>query len=151
MILADTNILLRSLHPEHPHYDLATSALKLLRLRNETLCVAPQNLIEFWAVATRPLDENGLGMTVVRVAGEIAALRQFFHVLPHTAGVLERWQHIAIDQGVVGKQTHDAHLVAVMQVHSVTSILTFNGGHFRRFPGVGVLDPEQVSAARYHP
>ncbi len=68
MILVDTNILLRSLHPQHPHYGPTKSALKLLRLRNETLCVAPQNLVEFWGVATRPLNENGLGMTVARVA-----------------------------------------------------------------------------------
>ena len=147
MILADTNILLRSLHPQHPHYDLAKSALKLLRLQNETLCVAPQNLVEFWAVATRPVNENGLGLTVARVAGEIAILRQLFRVLPYTAEVLERWQHLVTTQGVVGKQTHDAHLVAIMQLNSVTSILTFNGVHFRRFPGVGVLDPEQVSAS----
>jgi predicted nucleic acid-binding protein len=52
-----------------------------------------------------------------------------------------------MDQGVAGKQTHDAHLVAVMQVHSVPSILTFNGAHFTRFPGVGVIDPAQVSAS----
>jgi predicted nucleic acid-binding protein len=48
---------------------------------------------------------------------------------------------------VIGKQTHDAHLAAIMQVYSVTGILTFNAGHFRRFPGVGLLDPEQVSAS----
>jgi predicted nucleic acid-binding protein len=94
VILVDTNILLRSLHLQHPHHDLANNALKLLRLRNETLCAAPQNLVEFWAVATRPLNENGLGMTVARVAGEIAVLRQLFRVLPYTAEVLERWQNI---------------------------------------------------------
>jgi predicted nucleic acid-binding protein len=45
--LTDTNILLRSLYPEHPHYSLAEKALVKLRLRQETLCLAPQNLIEF--------------------------------------------------------------------------------------------------------
>jgi hypothetical protein len=29
----------------------------------------------------------------------------------------------------------------------VTGILTFNGGHFWRFPGVGVMNPEPVSAS----
>ena len=59
--LADTNILLRSLHPEHPHYSIAENALSALRLRNETLCVAAQNLIEFWAVATRSRGDPALG------------------------------------------------------------------------------------------
>lgn len=147
MILADTNILLRSLHSADPHYDVVKNAVKLLRLQNETFCVAPQNLVEFWAVATRPLNENGLGMPVTSAAQEIAALREFFRLLPYTADVLERWQRLVLDQGVVGKQTHDAHIVAVMQVYSVASILTFNGAHFKRFPGIGVLDPAQVSAS----
>jgi predicted nucleic acid-binding protein len=146
-VLADTNILLRSLNPADPHYAAADKALAALRTRNETLCVAPQNLIEFWAVATRPRDDNGLGMTPAKAAGEIAALRQFFRVLPSTPDALEVWQRIVVGQGIIGKQTHDAHLVAVMQIYAVTSILTFNAAHFRRFSGITVLDPERLLSA----
>ena len=46
--LADTNILLRSLNPDDPHYGVVKSALSTFRLRNEALCITPQNLIEFW-------------------------------------------------------------------------------------------------------
>jgi predicted nucleic acid-binding protein len=114
-ILADTNILLRSLYPNHPHYSVAENALSALRLRNETLCIAAQNLIEFWAVATRSREDNGLGMTTSRAAGEIATLRRFFRLLPSTPDVLEAWQRIVTDLGICGKQAHDAHLAAVMQ------------------------------------
>lgn len=31
-----------------------------------------------------------------------------------------------------------------MQVHAVTSILTFNDGHLKRFPGITALNPERV-------
>lgn len=82
MILADTNILLRSLHLQHPHHDVAKNALKLLRLRNETLCVAPQNLVEFWAVATRPLNENGLGMTGRELPVKSLSYGSFFAFCP---------------------------------------------------------------------
>jgi len=47
-------------------------------------------------------------------------------------------------QGVMGKQTHDAHLVAIMRVNAVASILTFNVGHFQRFAGITVLEPSRV-------
>jgi hypothetical protein len=57
--------------------------------------------------------------------------------------VPEAWQRIVIHQGIIG-QTHDAHLVAVMQVYSVTNILTFEVGHFLGFPGITVLAPAQV-------
>lgn len=49
---------------------------------------------------------------------------------------------------MVGKQVHDARLVAVCHVHRVTHLLTFNIGHFARLaaapPGVVVLDPRAV-------
>ena len=38
----------------------------------------------------------------------------------------------------------DAHLAAVMLVNAGLRILTFNGRHFERFPGIAVLDPARV-------
>jgi predicted nucleic acid-binding protein len=98
MILADTNILLRSLHPEHPHHLATENALTALRLRRETLCLAPQNLVEFWAVATRPRGENGLGMDASVAAREMVKLPRLF-LLTYTPEVQEMWQRIVIDQG----------------------------------------------------
>src|ERR1035438_4900903 len=59
--LVDTNVLLRLLQPEHPQYAIASMALAGLRRQESDLCIARQNLVEFWAVATRPVAENGLG------------------------------------------------------------------------------------------
>ena len=140
-VLVDSNILLRSLHPGHPHYAAAENSVAELRLRNETLCIAPQTLIEFWAVAR---EDNGLGLPTARVATELMSLRRLFRLLPSTPEVLEAWQRIVVTHGIVGKQTHDAHLVAIMQVHSVQSVLTFNVSHFTRFPNITVLNPAQI-------
>jgi len=90
VILADTNILLRSIHPQHPHYASAKNALNVLRRGNEGLCVAPQNLVEFWAVATRPQSDNGMGLTTTQAANELTAIQDFFRVLPHTPDVTKR-------------------------------------------------------------
>ncbi len=40
---------------------------------------------------------------------------------------------------IMGNQTHDARFVAVMRIHLVSTILTFNGAHFELFPGISVL------------
>lgn len=143
-VLVDSNILLRALHPAHPHYAAAENSVAALRLRNETLCIAPQILIEFWAVATRPRDDNGFGLSPDRVATELVSLRRLFRLLPSGPEVLETWQRIVMLRGIIGKQTHDAHLVAIMEVHSVQSVLTFNVSHFTRFPNITVLNPAQV-------
>jgi predicted nucleic acid-binding protein len=74
---------------------------------------------------------------------ELANLRNLFYLLPPTLDVVNTWQRMVTTHGVLGKKSHDAHLVAVMQVYSMTNILTFNGSDFRRFPGLTVLDPAQ--------
>jgi predicted nucleic acid-binding protein len=104
----------------------------------------PQNLVEFWAVATRPRNQNGLELTTAQAASELTAIQDFFRVLPYTPEVTRAWKRIVMAHGISGKQTHDAHLVAVMQVNSVPTILTFNKGDFEWYPGITVLDPAQL-------
>ena len=125
---------------------MVNRAVAKLMAQNEALCIAPQNLVEFWAVATRPLDAKppGLGMDLRDALKELSSLRSLFRVLPYTPQVLSAWERIIVAQGVSGRQTHDAHLVAMMQVHSVASILTFNDRDFRRYPGMSVLHPAQI-------
>lgn len=62
--LIDTNVLLRLAQPDHPMHQDALNAVTTLHQNEDILFIIPQNLIEFWAVATRPLSVNGLGMTM---------------------------------------------------------------------------------------
>jgi len=56
--LLDTNVLARLVLPHDPLCPVATAAIDELQQRGERLVVAPQNLIELWAVATRPPEIN---------------------------------------------------------------------------------------------
>jgi predicted nucleic acid-binding protein len=47
---------------------------------------------------------------------------------------------------VKGKNAHDARLVAAMQRHGLTRLLTFNKPDFMRFPGINVYSPAEVLA-----
>src|SRR5215207_711995 len=80
--VVDTNVLLRSAQPSHPmHADAARAIVELLA-RGEVLSVIPQNVIEYWAVATRPVEANGLGLSVADTVNELARLKGIFQVLP---------------------------------------------------------------------
>jgi len=57
LYLLDTNILLRGLIVV---IHTVRRALIMLRRQGMQPCLAAQNLVEFWAVATRPVDANGL-------------------------------------------------------------------------------------------
>ena len=142
-VLLDTNILLRLLQPHHPHNSIAEQALKLLRLRNETLNITAQNIIEFWAVVTRPMGENGLGFDADQAMREVDALKRLFVLLPETP-LLQEWEMLVMTYRVSGKNTHDARLAAAMKVHRIGSILTFNVSDFSRFSGISAIHPAAV-------
>jgi hypothetical protein len=68
--------------------------------------------------------------------------------LPETPAIYPAWKALVTALAVIGKQVHDARLVAVCHVHGVTHLLTFNVTHFTRLagfgPGLTVVDPATV-------
>jgi predicted nucleic acid-binding protein len=142
--LVDTNVLLRSTQPHHPMHTDAVAATVKLKQSGESLCITPQNLIEFWAVATRPVSANGLGLSVVDAAKELERLKRLFIFLRDNPAIYTRWESLVIQHQVIGKPSHDARLVAAMMVHKLTHILTFNISDFKRFSNITAVDPASV-------
>jgi predicted nucleic acid-binding protein len=141
LYLLDTNILLRLAEPSHPTHSASLSATQSLARNGHTLYVFPQNIIEFWSVATRPASKNGLGMTALQAEGEIIRIKKVFRLLPDSPLIYEEWEKLVIRYGVMGKQVHDTRLVAGMYIHGLTHLLTFNGDDFKRFPGITIVSP----------
>jgi len=144
--LVDTNLLLRLAEPKHLMYHTVLDATDTLRKRGESLIVVPQNLIEFWAVATRPRANNGLGMTVDEAAAELISLKALFVLLLDEPAVFSEWERLVMQHRVSGKQAHDARIVAAMKVHSVTQLLTFNTDDFKRYADITAVHPSNVAA-----
>jgi predicted nucleic acid-binding protein len=116
--------------------------------RGEVLHVTPQVLIEFRNVATRPINANGLGLPTKDAETQAAAFETAFPLLPDTSDIYSAWKEIVEKLGVIGKQVHDARLVAVCQVHGMSHLLTFNVVHFARMAGfgsgIGVVDAKAI-------
>jgi predicted nucleic acid-binding protein len=145
--LADTNVLLRSIQRDSPRLrSLARDALKAIYRRGDSVCIFPQNLIELWSVSTRPLDVNGLGLSLLETGRNVARCESFFTVLPETPAIFPEWRRLVTAFGVSGVKVHDARLVAAMNVHAVKNILTFDVEDFRRYPGIQILAPRELVA-----
>lgn len=142
--LVDTNVLVRYVHKASPMRPAARRALVMLRGRGEELCVVAQNLVEFWAVATRPPAANGLGLTTDEAARVLRRLKRLFVLLPDTPAIFPEWERLVSTHNVAGKLTHDARLVAAMRVHGVANILTFNTDDFKRFNQITAVDPRGI-------
>jgi predicted nucleic acid-binding protein len=140
-VLADTNIIVRRFNRKAAKYREAIRALRALRARGDRVCVVPQNLYEFWAVATRPLVNNGLGLTPTQAHRVVGRIEELFTILRDPPELYDVWRLLIVSYSVSGKKTHDARLVAAMAVHGITQILTYNTDDFTRFAGIIVLHP----------
>jgi predicted nucleic acid-binding protein len=145
-VLVDTSVLTRTLQPHHSLYALTDRAIERLLVKGRELRIVAQNLIELWVVATRPIEQNGLGMSPAAAAGELARIKSMFEFLPETPAIYPIWESLVIERQVCGKPAHDARLVAAMQAHGLTSILTFDRSGFSRYPGIEVVHPADVAA-----
>lgn len=145
-ILVDSNILVFIANPAAPAYQQVLDALAILRQRGETSHIIAQNLIEFWAVATRPTNYRGLGMNTVQAQAELARIKSLFTLLPDDPAIYLEWERLVVRHGVAGKNVHDARIAAAMRVHGITVLLTANKQDFKRFTNLTVIEPNDVIA-----
>ncbi|HXG64374.1 MAG TPA: type II toxin-antitoxin system VapC family toxin [Blastocatellia bacterium] len=142
--LTDTNILLRIVEPLHSMHTQAAGAVGNLIIQGETLCLLPQNLIEFWNVCTRPADKNGLGFSLQETEAHVAHFESAFTLLPDTPAIYQEWRRLVVRYSVSGVQVHDARIVAAMNAHGISHLLTFNVRDFARYQGITVVAPQDV-------
>jgi predicted nucleic acid-binding protein len=148
MILLDTNVLGRMTDSADPRYAVARDVVHLLLARQEQIAIVPQNLFEFWAVATRkrgsaPSGENGLEMTAGRASQWMRFFQRRFRLLHDKKDLVILWHDLVSRLGVLGVRSHDARLVAAMQSYGITRLFTFNTVHFRLFP-ITLIDPGSI-------
>lgn len=146
--LIDTSVLVRLANDTDPFHDIADRAVIKLHAVGEVLHLTSQVFVEFYNVATRPANVNGLGFPTAAVEQKLSIYESVFRLLPETPAIHPAWRSLVAAAAVIGKQVHDARLAAVCQVHAVTHLLTFNTRHFVRFapfvPALSIVDPATV-------
>jgi predicted nucleic acid-binding protein len=142
--LIDTNILARLAEPGHTMHQPALDAVKRLTQQRHKLHVVPQNLYEFWVVCTRPTSANGLGKSAPEAVAELTSIKSLFLLAEDTPAVFSAWERLVASIPVLGKNAHDARLVAAMTVHGLSHLLTFNAKDFRSYPNITTATPADV-------
>ncbi|HEX6960567.1 MAG TPA: PIN domain-containing protein [Lacipirellula sp.] len=145
--LIDTGILLRLVDKQDPQHALVQTAFETLGNRRDDLYLTTQNMAELWNVATRPIANNGLGLTPAAISQSFQqAIEPFCNVITETDTLPTEFRRMLLQYGVVGKQVHDARLVAMMLVWQVESILTLNDRDFRRYApeGIAIVTPASL-------
>lgn len=137
--LIDTNVLLGAAHRADTRYSIVQAAVQKLWENGHELQTTPQNFAEFWNVSTRPVNQNGFGLTPYATDELLQDLEQSFPILSDSPKAYPKWRRLVVDYEVSGVQVHDARLVASMIAHDVKHILTFNTPDFTRYATEGIV------------
>ncbi len=135
--LLDTNVLVHAIYVDSPLYDAALTILTRGMTERGRYCVAPQNLVEFAAVATRPRFVHP-PLTPDEAAEKVALLfrsRILTKIYPRRATILRAARH-GRDLGISGPAWYDLMLATTMSEAGVGIVITENVTDFARFPFV---------------
>lgn len=140
-VMLDTNVLLAATDADRRGHGDALAVVNTWPRRGAALCLSGQILREYLAVATRDVQQNGLGMKMPEAVSNVRAFRSRMVLLDEGATVTDRLLLLLENVECTGKQTHDANVVAAMLVHDVATVVTADVRGFRRFsPFVTVLE-----------
>ena len=138
-IFVDTNVLLSASAPGRGLHGNALFVLQDWPRQGRRLYCNGQVLREYLVVSTRPLAQNGLGLTIEDALHNLRAFSGRLKVLAESEAVSLRLRQLVGFIPCLGKQIHDANLVATALVHKVNGLVTENIEDFRRFEGTLVI------------
>lgn len=142
--LIDSNVLLRWVKPDDRDYPMVVTAIDAILHNGAMLCYASQNVAEFWNTCTRPRDRNGYGLSPQEADRRCRFFEEKLRLLPDSLTVHREWRRLLVTHNVSGVQVHDARLVAVLRVHGVQRVLTFNDRDFARYPDIQAVHPRTL-------
>jgi predicted nucleic acid-binding protein len=132
-VVVDTNVLLSATAPLRPHHHAALRVLNVWPNEGIVLATGSQVLREYLAVATRPVTANGLDLAAEDALANVAAFRGRMRFLLESEPTWDRLRALIATYGCLGKQVHDANVVATALTSGITKLVTANTTDFRRF------------------
>lgn len=131
-MFVDTNVLIIATNELSPWHNAATKSLQDAQQNKVELIISQQILREYLAAATRiSAIENGLPLS--DILENVSIFRSDYTIVEDNPFVLDCLIELMQEANVGGKQVHDANIVATMQAHNITHLLTQNTGDFQRF------------------
>lgn len=142
LALVDSNVLVYAFHEEAEQHGASRGLLDRAQGGEVALCIASQNLAEFYAVITNPkrVTKPRQPAEALDAVGLILAMPGM-GLIPTPADIVDRWVALVRRQPVTRGAVFDAQLAATMLANNIRQIYTYNQAHFRQFPEIEVLTP----------
>lgn len=142
-LFVDTNVLIFATNSASPWHLPATNGLQEARRLGVELVISPQIIREYLVAATRPGSNATLPLDALLT--NVRAFQTDFQLVEENALVSAKLVDLVSQITVGGKQIHDANVVATMQIHNISHLLTHNVADFARFAHLITVLPLPVS------
>jgi predicted nucleic acid-binding protein len=139
-VFIDTNVLLAATDTDREHHKDARTFLEAALNGTWRAFTSAQILREYLVVATRPLENNGLGLSPEYAGENIRAFQRLIQVLPEGPESHARLLALVFKHKLKGKRIHDANLAAVMEIHGLVQLKTYNPQDFTPFQQLSLLE-----------
>lgn len=93
-LLLDNNILLRIANGDDLQHLRTVEAVNGYSDTGKRLVLCTQDLIEFWAVATRPFEANGYAFSCDNAYQEVERFRRTAELLADPSDLFEHWSNL---------------------------------------------------------
>lgn len=143
--MLDTNVLVHAAYMRAPLHAAAVQLIDRGMRQRGQFCIAPQVIVEFAAVLTRPRQVAPAvpATEVARMVEKLYASRRLEKVYP-ARGTVIRAIRKGAELNVVGPRWYDLFLAVTMADAGVQRIVTEDITHFRQFPFVSALGIEEA-------
>ncbi len=128
----DTNILINVRVLEAPQRDIVRTNLKRAFDSPENLRISRQIIREYLAVITRP-QIWPVPITRADALEDASRLLEIYEMLEDGPAVTDLLLDLCRIAPVVGKQIHDANIVATMLAYGERRLMILNAADFRRY------------------
>jgi len=145
-VFVDSNVLLRATFAGMNDHEACQATLDRLIDTDHELWISHQVIREFCVNATREdtfAKENAPQPHYKWILDVVDLLPVRFSIADEDANVRSKFLGLMHRERIVGKQLHDANIVATMQVNDIDTLVTRNERHFRRFSRIRLLSPTQ--------
>jgi predicted nucleic acid-binding protein len=143
-LFVDTNVLIFATNSASPWHLAVSDTLQEARRSGIELIISPQVIREYLVAATRP-GSNATTLPLAAILTNVQTFHTNFQMVEDNALVSAKLIDLVSQVTVSGKQIHDANIVATMQIHNISHLLTHNTADFARFAHLITLLPLPTS------
>ena len=147
-LFVDTNVLLTATDDSRQLHLQAMQLLGASVNQDLRLAASGQVVREYLVVATRPIDVNGLGLSVQDAEANVNEFLRYINLYDETEAVSMRLRQLAITHDLRGKRLHDANIVATMAVYGISTLLTQNGNDSLPFSDIAIMTIPDIITGR---